>query len=314
MSNFSQKELLSEGFLDTVRKAAAATAGAALGAVKNVGKDILKMDPNANLFKSISTGAVSGFKQGLTFPKDSPEGFVENELKTKWTNVFDYRSIKITKKEDAAPGANRSFKLTKVNRFFVYFTANRFKQAGSVESGQYKAAINRGSDNKFVLEEIRDSANRIIRGAKETTQTSVISWKELYDEEPEFQSGQPISVGDLAAWIESNANLRDRRVETLLDAANNLPISAIGIDYTTQQKRINEIIGVVLARTYGRAIATPAGPPQWDIDNLTPEQIKTVKDFFIRQRIFSESHKKTQLQLLESSYNLRYELPINKGN
>ena len=189
MSNFSQKELLSEGFLDSIRqfakKSVSGVAGAALGAAKNIGKDFLTMNPNANLFASATSGAVSGFKEGLI---KTPEGFVENELRTKWSGVFDYRSIKITKKEDAAPGANRSFKLTKVNRFFVYFNANRYKQDGGVESGQYTATINRGPDKKFVLEEVTDSdGNRVSSyGSKETIPT----FNNLFKNIPQFRPNE----------------------------------------------------------------------------------------------------------------------------
>jgi hypothetical protein len=156
MSNFSQKELLSEGFLDTIRKSASAIKGAA----KSIGKDFLTMNPNANLFAS----AASGLKQGWKEAADSPEGFVEREVTTKWSQVFDPRSIKITKKEKAAPAANRNFELSKVNRFFVFFKANRYKRDGGVESAEYKAAINRGTDGKFVLEDIFDlRGNKIDR-------------------------------------------------------------------------------------------------------------------------------------------------------
>lgn len=163
MSKLSQRELLDEGFLDLVRKSADVarkSASAIKGAAKSIGKDFLTMNPNANLFAS----AASGLKQGWKEAADSPEGFVEREVTTKWSQVFDPRSIKITKKEKAAPAANRSFELSKVNRFFVFFKGNRYKRNGGVESAEYKAAINRGTDGKFVLEDIFDlEGNKIDR-------------------------------------------------------------------------------------------------------------------------------------------------------
>jgi hypothetical protein len=63
--------------------------------------------------------------------------------------------------------------------------------------------------------------------------------------------------------------------------------------------------------------------PRAPADQVTEPEIKDIRKIFIKQRIFAEStssintgknNKPTQLQLLESSYNLRYELPINKGN
>lgn len=189
MLKISQKDLLTDGVLDNIKQLAKKTvsgvAGAALGAAKSVGKDLLTMNTSANLFASAASGAKSGFKQGLEFVKDSPEGFVENELRTKWSGVFDYRSIKVTKKEDAAKAANKSFKLSKVNRFFVSFNANRYKDVGDVESGEYKATINRGPDGKFVLEEITDSSNNRVSnyGSKETMPT----FDNLFKNIPQFK-------------------------------------------------------------------------------------------------------------------------------
>jgi len=322
MSKLSQKELLNEGFLDFVRK----SAGAIKGAVKSVGRDLLTMNPNANLFKSAGSGLAKGWKE----TKDSPEGFVENELRTKWSSVFDPKSVKITKKENASPAAHKSFKLSRVNRFFVYFNANRYKKAGGVESKEYIASIFRKDDGAFELEEIKDlQGNKIdrmstlgrARAERQNSTTSLTqpntqssnskpSWSKAYNDGG-FQSGQPVSVADLAKWLENTITLDSRKVEILRTAANNISLSRDGYDYTTQQPRLNQIIGVILARKYGRGAGNQ---PQWDPKNITPEQINTVKEFFIQRNIFTESHKKTQLQLLESSYNLIYELPINKGN
>lgn len=202
MLKISQKDLLTDGFLDKVKQLAKKTvsgvAGAALGAAKSVGKDLLTMNTSANLFASAASGAKSGLKQGLEFVKDSPEGFVENELRTKWSGVFDYRSIKVTKKEDAASAANKSFKLSKVNRFFVSFNANRYKDVGDVESGEYKATINRGPDGKFVLEEITDSSNNRVSnyGSKQTMPTFVNLFKNI----PQFKPNEPHTADE---WVKA---------------------------------------------------------------------------------------------------------------
>lgn len=205
MLKISQKDLLTDGFLDNIKQLAKKTvsgvAGAALGAAKSVGKDLLTMNTGANLFASAASGAKSGFKQGLEFVKDSPEGFVENILRTEWSGVFDYKSIKVTKKEDAAEAANKSFKLSKVNRFFVNFNANRYKDVGGVESGEYKATINRKPDGKFVLEEITDSSNNRVSnyGSKQTMPTFVNLFKNI----PQFKPNEPHSAEEWAKALKA---------------------------------------------------------------------------------------------------------------
>jgi hypothetical protein len=65
MREITQKELLSEGFLDSIRKVAGATVGGALGAVGSLAKDIIKGDTGANPFTSAGKGALKGGKLGL---------------------------------------------------------------------------------------------------------------------------------------------------------------------------------------------------------------------------------------------------------
>jgi hypothetical protein len=65
MSKLTQKEMLIEGFLDTIRKAAGTLAGGAIGAAGSIAKDIIKGDTGANPFASAKRGALKGGKLGL---------------------------------------------------------------------------------------------------------------------------------------------------------------------------------------------------------------------------------------------------------
>lgn len=185
MGNLTQKDLLKEGFLSAVRQAAgkitkplakvaAGTIGGVYGAAKQVAKDVAAANTNASIFnvaKQGMSGAASAYKSEKARQTiASPERFLENELKTNWSKVFDPASIKITNKQNAAPMSHKSFRLSKVNRFFIYFEANRYKSAGGVEVFKGNAAISRGSDGKFTIEDIEDNNGNSISnsGSKET--------------------------------------------------------------------------------------------------------------------------------------------------
>lgn len=185
MSKITQRELLEEGFLDTIRQAAGnitkplarVTAGALGGVGKaalQVGKDIVTGNTGATL-SNVARQGVSGAVNAYKSERDkqinaSPERFLENELKTNWTKVFDPASIKITKQQDAAPAFHKSFRLSKVNKFFVYFEANHYKDIGGVERIKCSAAITRDINGKFALEGIEDIQGNSISnsGSKET--------------------------------------------------------------------------------------------------------------------------------------------------
>lgn len=109
MSRLSQRELLTEGFLDTIRNAAKVTAraagavgGAALGAAKNVGKDLLYMNPNANLFTAAAAGAKQGAKTGYNVTKKATTSLLDRlkeELKNSYYDTFNFQTIKYGKVE-----------------------------------------------------------------------------------------------------------------------------------------------------------------------------------------------------------------------
>ena len=104
MSRLSQRELLTEGFLDTIRKYATkpaakllgAAGGAALGAAKNVGKDLLYMNPNANLFTAAAAGAKKGAKTGYDVTKRATTSLLDmlkEKLKNEYYDKFDFNTI-----------------------------------------------------------------------------------------------------------------------------------------------------------------------------------------------------------------------------
>jgi hypothetical protein len=179
MQKISQKELLDEGFLNTIRKitspiakTVAGAAGAAKGIAKVVAPNLSQaIGSDINKIKSIGKSASDAFTAEKNKQINStPERFVENELKTNWTKVFDPASIKVTSKQNAAPMSHKSFRLSKVNKFFIYFEANRYKKQGGVEVFKGNAAISKGSDGKFTLEDIEDNNGNSISnsGSNET--------------------------------------------------------------------------------------------------------------------------------------------------
>lgn len=144
MSKLSQRELLTEGFLDTIRNAAKATAkatgavaGAALGAAKNVGKDLLYMNPNANLFTAAAAGAKQGAKTGYDVAKRATTSLLDmlkEKLKNEYYDKFDFNTIQYGPEEKNQVNKN----VTKIP-----FTA---KQTNSNNIDQfYGEIVNTGS-------------------------------------------------------------------------------------------------------------------------------------------------------------------------
>ncbi len=315
MSKLSQQELLTEGFLDIVRQAAVKAGGAIVGAAKNVGKDFLTMNPNANLFASAASGAKEGFAKANTL-----YGRLKKALKDEYYNTFNYNTVKFGKTKRLQGDSSGN------SRMAVEFTAKRIRGVnvpsapGTLQGGegsadpskagqaeQYTAIFTRtkkGSGGEYLLE-IRDSSNRVIRGTKDKKQREKISWGEEFAT-ADWPNPSNITVADLAAWIEDAVGYgvltRPRRAALA---------NAFGITGSNGTQTVEQILTNPNATPI---ILGSQGPPLTSTTPLTQQQIETIKRQFIQLRIFTESHKKTQLQLLESSYNLIYELPINKGN
>jgi len=93
MREYSQLELMEEGFLDSVRRAG----GIAKAAVKGAAKGVYNMDPTgfntiAAPFKTIAAPVAAVYNQ---FKKDDPKMFVMTQLKAKYFQQFDINTVKI---------------------------------------------------------------------------------------------------------------------------------------------------------------------------------------------------------------------------
>jgi hypothetical protein len=242
----SQKELLNEGgFLDTIRRSAAKTLGGAIGGVagvvKQVARDVASADTSASIFnvaRQGGKGMVSGYKaEAQRQLAATPELFVENELKTHWAKVFDPASIKITNKQNAAPMSHKSFRLSKVNKFFIYFEANRYKKQGGVEAFKGNAAISRGSDGKFTLEDVEDNNGNSISnsGSKETLPRLIDLMKKLNFNTTNSTAGKWAIA--LKRTFKSSISDPKKEIETIIPAAagnDNYVLTSADVDTLRQ--------------------------------------------------------------------------------
>lgn len=159
MSKLSQKELLTEGFLDIVRKATGglakiggAAAGATLGAAKNIAKNIITANPDTNLFASAAAGIKSGAKTGYKLTGKAVTNTLDRlkeELKNSFYDTFNFRTIKYGKE-----------KKNEVNKKVstIPFTA-AFKN--STQPELFSAVIIKRDSDKYEIV-IRDSNNNIV--------------------------------------------------------------------------------------------------------------------------------------------------------
>lgn len=302
MRKESQRQLVEEGFGDIVRGAARAFMTTGLG--KAIQSDLQPISDVVNAFRG-----------------QQPMQVLKKALQEDYYNTFNLKSVQYGK-EKKLQGDNKGN-----SRVAIEFTAKRIKgvnvpsapgtlQGGEGSLEQYTAILTRskkGSGGEYKLE-IRDSSNRIILGTKDKKQREKVSWgEEIAD--ADWPDPRNITVSDLAAWIEdvaSGALTRPRRV-------------ALARAFKSTLSSTNYIsIEDILTNADPAIIGSPplAGGP---LSKLEDSQILNIKQVFLQQRVFTEStividrkyntnNKPSQLQLLESSYNLRYELPINKGN
>lgn len=286
----SQKELLQETFADIMRGIGAAA-------------------------KTMAPGLVNAYKDVYapikTFRSKQPGYALREKLKTEYFNTFDYKSVKIGKPTTLPNDPQGG------SRISIPFTAQRIKgvtqqqpqgsglQGGTEADQTYTAILTRdkgGVDGEYRVE-VRDSQNRVINpGTKDKKQKQRPSWKDAFDDE-DFTA--PISVQDLANWIEDTVYLKERRLQQL-HSTNNIPI------LSNKPTILSFLYGILLNTTAGIPAGSPGG-----VDNLTSNQINQVKDIFVKSKVFNEQaykNKKSQLNFLIDSYNMRYEVSINKGN
>jgi len=297
----TQKDLLSEGFLDSIRRGAAKTLGGAIGGVvgaaKQVAKDVAAADTSASIFNVAKQGAkgmVSGYKaEAERQLASTPELFVEKELKTNWTKVFDPASIKITSKQNAAPMSHKSFRLSKVNKFFIYFEANRYKKQGGVELFKGNAAISRGSDGKFTLENIEDNNGQKIEKTTTIRRTQA---------QPAAQTPTQPAAQPAASKPKFYEALRDWKI-------NNIGPNAVNNDLSYRQLRsFLTSIGIDDANTV--LVLKNAGITGSGAQTISNSKLANLEASLKMIGITEKSQLNLlkQLNLLNDSYNKTYEL------
>jgi hypothetical protein len=302
MGNLTQKELLQEGFLDTIRKitspiakTVAGAAGAAKGIAKVVAPNLSQaIGSDIDKIKSIGKSASDAFTAEKNRQINStPERFVENELKTKYSSTFDPKSIKIievkqdtTVSLDVSKGVNP--KKTKNNRFFVYFQARKYyettgssiEQVGGATNIKGVATIIKGGDGKFSLVEIKDENGNIISsGSKDQIKN--------YDR----------SIAPFLTAIPNPATPK------LIDYA-----TAIKRAFNLNQRELRDITNDNSVNTVKDALMI--------ITNKQPDDILDQNDINLIKKVFkdnllaenSQINLLKQLNLLNDSYNKTYEL------
>jgi hypothetical protein len=288
----SQKELLNEGFLDTIRKIASPIAKGIAG-VGGLAKGIAKVAaPNLSQaigsdidkIKSIGKSASDAFTAEKNRQINStPERFVENELKTNYSSTFDPKSIKIievkqdtTVSLDVSKGVNP--KKTKNNRFFVYFQASQYdkttgnatQQIGGVKKIKGVVTVIKGSNGQYSIVELKD------------------------------ENGQSINQG------------AQQTIPNLNDLMNKLNFN---INNSTAGKW-----AVALKRSFRNALPDPRKdidkliPAAVNDDNyvLTSADVTILRQYLKDEMLISEKNTQkdllVQLKLLNDSYNKTYEL------
>lgn len=305
MSKLTQKELLQEGFLDTIRKITSPIAKGVAGA-KGLAKGIAKVAaPNLSReigsdidkFKSIGKSAKDAFTAEKNKQINStPQRFLENELITNWSSVFDPSSIKITNKKNASPAYHKSFRMSKVNSFIVEFEANQYNDGGSgVTRIKGAGVIIRGVDGKYKLVEIKDqNGNKINKANRQPKNANTTNTPSL--------SGNPNTTNT------PNTTSKPKFYEALRDwKINNIGPNAANVGVNYQQLKAFLIsIGVRDAdRVLRGANITDRGAISVS-NRLLVNVEATLKSRGITES--SQFNLLNQLILLNDSYNHIYEL------
>ena len=307
MSKLSQRELLSEGFLSTVRKLAGNTVGAIGGgiynATKQVVKDVAAADTSASIFNVAKQGAKGMASGWNTVSKwqstSSPEKFVEEELKqSSYNEIFDPKSIKIIEaqrdtevKRDLSQGIKP--KTIKGNRFFVYFEALKYNetsgtsitQVGGFNKIKGVATVIKGGDGKFKLIEVKDDKGQKIDKPTRVRRTQAQTPTQPAASKPKFYEA-----------------LRDWKI-------NNIGPNAVNNDLSYQQLRsfltsigIDDANTVLVLQNAGITGSGAQTIPNSKLANLEA----SLKMIGITEK--SQLNLLKQLNLLNDSYNKTYEL------
>lgn len=276
MRKESQRELIEEGFGDIVRGAASAFMQSRIGqAIKR------DLQPFTDIKKA--------------FSQQSPKGTLQYELKNRYYRTFDYKSIQLGK-EQKLPGDEKHD-----NRVSIPFTAKRLRGiSGSTSTG----GLSGGKDDQEQFTAILSRNRKGVSGINSEGEVGIYELEVVRDAtgrriEPDTRSTRDKTsrVGQ-KVWDKIKAEVAKGRLDrdTVLTALSKY--TSQSYDELEKNDRLKAEIDKDVAASDPKLKATLA---HYKSNNLADSTIK-------------ESFHVTQLQLLESSYNLRYELPINKGN
>ena len=219
------------------------------------------------------------------FKSQQPASVLKEELKNRYFRTFDYKSVKLGK-ETKLPGDAK-----KDNRVSIPFKAMLIKKVskdqstGNITGGKlpeenFTAVLSRDKkslDGSYQLEIIKDATGNIV-------------------EADQGSSKRSSSKMSKKTWTDILANVKKLQNFTVDEV---LQIIAVNTGYTV--KDLKDYDNKRLANTINQDVTG------------NKRDLRSTTQYLKTQQLL-EKNKQTQLQLIESSYNLIHELQINKGN
>lgn len=305
MQEISQKELLLEGFLDTIRKisspiakSVAGAAGLAKGIAKVAAPNLSReVGSDIDQLKSIGTGAKAAFTSEKNKQINStPSRYVKNELQTNWSSTFDPASIKITKEKKASPYSHNSFQLSKINSFVVYFDANKYNAGkGVIETKDNSVFVTRGVDGKFKINQIKDRNNKEITNSKRKPKQTAT--------ETTLQPPATSGVNKIKFY----ESLKNWKIKNIGPNA-----ASVGVTY----QQLKDFLKSINIQDPDRVLKS-AGIQDRGARTVPNTLLSGVEATLKSRGIVSENSQISllkQLNLLKDSYNKIYELSKHKNN
>lgn len=264
MRFYSQKELINEGFLDTVKGIAKGIGAAAKTA--------------AEMAAPVTTGAIKDIVGAPgkiigagkeAYRKVNPISTVKGALKAEYATTFDPKSIREIK-DAQIPGEPKGSP-----RRAVTFRAKRFKTIGSTGGGTgveetYTAYVVKGPEG-YTLKEIRDSQNRTIQGEKEQKKKVRPNWDTEYQDS---ELGDTPTVEEIGDWLTTDIGIYNKDVLRL----------------GKQMGGVTDIYDLIVKIINNPNIVDASS-------NISANDISKVKQFFKSKRIVESSQQDTLLQV-----------------
>jgi len=216
------------------------------------------------------------------FSSQQPAAILKEKLKTDYFRTFDYKTVQIGK-EVKLPNDDKHD-----NRVSIPFKARLIKSVskdpttGKLVGGKealedFTAILSRdkkGLSGNYGVEVIQDSSGNVVETGKRQAPNKIDA-KTWNDIITDVNALKSFKLDDVITVLTSNTDYNAKNIKSY--DGGNLK-NNIASDISAGDK------------------------------NLT----KTAQ--YMRSKVLLEKNKQTQLQLIESSYNLLYELSINKGN